>query len=142
MKIGEARGFTSGHVRWRRDASILNTGVHIVHHLLFALKLVFAGHTGSGVSLSGFCTAMVRSGKGKTDPKPSNLVALKWEKISRVRARFKRNQPWLKFARTDDDADIVCCTKSLAYNHEVLMVVLQTYGITLLPIKLAEKAVA
>ena len=89
---------------------------------------------------------MGRSRKERTDAKkackkPSTL-ALKWEKIQRIRSRFRRGQPWLKFAKRDEGEDIVQCTKSVAYNFETLMAVIQTLGLALVPIKFAEKIVA
>ena len=59
------------------------------------------------------------------------LLSAKWEKIDRVRSRFRRGAGWLKFAKGDEGDDIVQCTPSLSCNFEVLSVALETCGLKL-----------
>ena len=54
-------------------------------------------------------------------------LATKWERLVRVRARFRQGLPWLKFAKSaENDYDLPATTKSFQYNAEVLSCLLQT----------------
>lgn len=63
------------------------------------------------------------------------MLAPKWERISRVRSRFRKCKPWLRFPQDDDGDDIIQSTKSLAFNHEVLRVVFEVLGLKCATIK-------
>ena len=69
------------------------------------------------------------------------LLAHRWERIGRVRSRFRRNSPWLKFAKGQKGHDVVQCTASLACNFEVLATALETCGLQLQSVKALEKEV-
>lgn len=47
-------------------------------------------------------------------------LAPRWERIGRVRGRFRRNQPWLKLAKGPENHEIVQCTPSIGANYEIL----------------------
>eukprot|EP00435_Cladocopium_sp_Y103_P064273 s858_g26.t1 len=67
------------------------------------------------------------------------LLAPKWERIARVRSRFRRGATWLKFAKGQEGQDVVQCTASLACNFEVLATALETCGLKLQSVKAMEK---
>ena len=48
------------------------------------------------------------------------VLASSWERIERVRRRFRKSQPWLRFPEDADGEPVPISTKSLAYNVEVL----------------------
>ena len=69
------------------------------------------------------------------------LLASHWEKIGRVRARFRKGKPWLRFPKDDDESEIMLSTKSLGYNHEVLATYFTTLGLKVASVKYLEKEV-
>lgn len=58
-------------------------------------------------------------------------LAPRWERIGRVRGRFRRNQPWLKLAKGPENHEIVQCTPSIGANYEILASVLEIHGLKL-----------
>ena len=69
------------------------------------------------------------------------ILAQKWERIARIRSRFRRGADWLKFAKGVKGDDIVQCTPSLSCNFEVLATALETCGLRLQSVKALEKEV-
>ena len=69
------------------------------------------------------------------------LLAHKWERIGRVRSRFRRGSSWLKFAKGHKGHNVVQCTASLGCNFEVLATALETCGLQLQSVKAMEKEV-
>jgi hypothetical protein len=62
-------------------------------------------------------------------PKPKALSS-KWERLPRVRQRFRRSADWLKLAlAVDGKSKIVACTKSMKANADILSCMLQTHGL-------------
>ena len=67
------------------------------------------------------------------------LLASRWERIARVRSRFRRGVSWLKYAKGAKNDDIVQCTPSLSCNYEILATALETCGLKLQSVKALEK---
>lgn len=65
----------------------------------------------------------------------------KWEMIGRVRNRFRRNEPWIRLATTDDNEVVERCMKSLSFNVETLTTIFETCGLTRFKVKVLEKQV-
>ena len=59
------------------------------------------------------------------------VLAPKWEKISRIRRRFRHGNPWLRFPKGAEGDDIVRSTDSISSNYEVLLVMFQCHGLKL-----------
>ena len=78
---------------------------------------------------------------GKAKGRKTFLLAPLWERIGRVRDRFRKGKPWLRFPQDEDDAEIVLSTKSLGYNHEVLSALFTTIGLKVASIKFMQREV-
>ena len=79
---------------------------------------------------------MGRSPRGK---RRQFILAPRWERIARVRNRFRKGNPWLRFPTDEEGEPIVLCTKSLGLNHEVLTVYLTNIGMKTMNIKPLER---
>ena len=67
------------------------------------------------------------------------ILAPRWERIARVRNRFRKGNPWLRFPSDEDGEPIVLCTKSLGLNHEVLTTYFTSFGLKTMKIKPLER---
>ena len=67
------------------------------------------------------------------------ILAPRWERIARVRNRFRKGNPWLRFPEDDQGDPIVLCTKSVGLNHEVLTTYLTTFGLKTMRIDSLER---
>ena len=57
-------------------------------------------------------------------------LASKWERLERVRARFRQGQPWLKLQMSADALRyLLATTKSFQQNAEILSCILQSTGL-------------
>ena len=82
-----------------------------------------------------------RDGEDSGSRKFTPILAQKWERLARIRSRFRRGAGWLKFARGVKGDDIVQCTPTLSCNFEVLATALETCGLKLQSVKALEKEV-
>lgn len=69
------------------------------------------------------------------------ILAPRWERIARVRNRFRKGNPWLRFPSDEDGEPIVLCTKSLGLNHEVLTTYFTSFGLKSMNIKPLQREV-
>ena len=58
-------------------------------------------------------------------------LAKVWEKIPCVRSRCRKGNPWLKLSVQEDTGDILVNTYALAHNGQILMALLDTFGLTM-----------
>ena len=114
---------------------------HFPNHRLIN-KTLGLDHLGSKlfVSVAGIFSR-VWSMALKRAKKFTPLLAHKWERIGRVRSRFRRGSSWLKFAKGHKGHNVVQCTASLGCNFEVLATALETCGLQLQSVKAMEKEV-
>ena len=66
-------------------------------------------------------------GKGKAH-KDSRRLALRWEKVPLVRTRVRKGKDWIKLSYLDN-GEVVFCTKTIQTNHQVLLTLLEEFGL-------------
>ena len=66
-------------------------------------------------------------GKGKAH-KDSRRLALRWEKVPLVRSRVRKGKDWIKLSYLDN-GEVVFCTKTIQTNHQVLLTLLEEFGL-------------
>ena len=77
---------------------------------------------------------------GKDSKKKKSVLAASLEGIGRVRSRFRKSQPWLRFPVDDEDEElIVQSTKSVGYNHESLTAYYTAFGLKTIGVKTVER---
>ncbi|CAE7469940.1 unnamed protein product, partial [Symbiodinium microadriaticum] len=67
--------------------------------------------------------------------------AQQWEKISRVRTRFRKQQGWLRWDHDDEGEKVIASTKSLQYNAEIISAILLVNGLQKFTVKTLRKEV-
>lgn len=84
---------------------------------------------------------MGRCDDSESPKRPSSVpgVVRKLEQLNRVRGRFRRSQPWLRFPVDDAGKEIPHCIKALVYNHEIISVILREKGTGLIAIDEMQK---
>ena len=55
-------------------------------------------------------------------------LAQKWELITVVRNRVRKGKEWLKIPQTED-GEYIMCSKTIQFNHQVLLAVLDEFGL-------------
>ena len=82
----------------------------------------------------------VLSSMARTSKSQHGQLAQKWERLVRVRNRFRNGLPWLKLHLSDDGkTPMPATTKSFQNNAEILSVLLQTTGLQKQPVKYLRK---
>lgn len=100
--------------------------------LFFKIRHKVAGMNALRNFGSGVCLVMGRSPRGR---RRQFILAPRWERIARVRNRFRKGNTWLRFPSDEDGEPIVLCTKSLGLNHEVLTTYFTSFGLKSMNIK-------
>lgn len=74
-------------------------------------------------------SAMGRSmGKMKAKDDIDRRLAKQWELITVVRTRVRKGKEWLKIPQTED-GEFIMCSKTIHFNHQVLLAVLDKFGL-------------
>ena len=55
-------------------------------------------------------------------------LAKQWELITVVRNRVRKGKEWLKIPQTED-GEYIMSSKTIQFNHQVLLAVLEKYGL-------------